>query len=338
MAASTPNLIKQANLKRIRSALLQQQSATKPQLAEHTGLSVITVNTLIRSLLESGEVVEDHVVHPQLGRPAMAYRLNETYCLALIVYTFEKDGQDTAFFVVRNLYGNSVEKFEKPIADIGPNSFDREISALLEKYPSIRLIGFGLPVTESNGTIISSDYPHLVGRKFCAEKEALFHLPVFLVNDIKSATVGYCHNHAISPEHCVIGLYLPYKYAPGIAIYQDSKLVYGRDGLAGRIASLVPAIQWDTCDYQEKSYQDAVLQIIHTISCLYNPYAIVIYSEMPMEFLSTRINEFFLSPVDQIILPQLTVLNTIEQDFRSGMTHLALDTLFRLEFPIHVSE
>lgn len=97
MSASTPNLIKQVNLQCVRSALLELKSATKPQLAEYTSLSVITINALIRYLKETGEVLEDSMTHPGLGRPAMSYKLNEEFCMALIIYTFEKDGQDTAF-------------------------------------------------------------------------------------------------------------------------------------------------------------------------------------------------------------------------------------------------
>ena len=192
MSASTPNLIKQVNLQCVRSALLELKSATKPQLAEYTSLSVITINALIRYLKETGEVLEDSMTHPGLGRPAMSYKLNEEFWMALIIYTFEKDGQDTAFFVVRNLYGDSVESFAKSISVVLPDSFDTEIESLLKKYPAIRLIGFGLPATESGGTIISSDYASLIGYHFCEEKKRRFHLPVFLVNDIKAATVGYC--------------------------------------------------------------------------------------------------------------------------------------------------
>ena len=83
MSASTPNLIKQVNLQCVRSALLELKSATKPQLAEYTSLSVITINALIRYLKETGEVLEDSMTHPGLGRPAMSYKLNEEFCMAL---------------------------------------------------------------------------------------------------------------------------------------------------------------------------------------------------------------------------------------------------------------
>ena len=335
MAASTPNLIKQVNLRYVRAALLELKSATKSQLAEYTNLSVITINALIKYLLETGEVLEDAVIHPGLGRPAMSYKLNEEFCMALIVYTFEKDGQDTAFFVVRNLYGDSVEKFERAISAIMPDSFDADVLRLLKKYPAIRLIGFGLPATESGGTIISSDYSSLLGCRFCEEKRRLFHLPVFLVNDIKAATVGYCYSRHVAADRCVIGLYLPCKYAPGIGVYCDGKLFSGCTGLAGRISPLMPHIRWDLCDYGEAPYQDAILLLIYNLCCLYNPDTIIVYSEFSMAFLADRLDSCFATPVDRLMRPNLIHQRSMESDFRAGISHLALEQLFQLEFPIH---
>lgn len=44
--------VRNHNLQKIRSAMQSMRQATKPQLAEHTGLSVMTVNTLVKILQE----------------------------------------------------------------------------------------------------------------------------------------------------------------------------------------------------------------------------------------------------------------------------------------------
>lgn len=334
MAVSTPSFIRQTNLQYLRAALLDLKSATKPQLAERTNLSVITVNALVRDLQDAGEVMEDKVIRPTLGRPAMAYKLNETYCMALIIYTFERDGQDTAFFVVCNLYGDTVEKLEKPMAAVKPSCFDGDIQALLDKYPSIRMIGFGLPATEAGGIIISSDYESLTGCAFCAEREERFHLPVFLLNDVRATTAGYCHNHGIDKSRCVVGLYLPSKYTPGIGVYYDGKLLQGRDGLAGRVSSLISDVQWDKCNYREERYQRAVLELVRMTSCLYNPDLLVVYCETPLDFLEERLPDYFPSRLDRMLIPEIIMQQTLESDFRAGLTHLALEELFRSTFPV----
>ena len=60
--AWNPIQMKQENLSVLRNVFLKQHSATKPQLAKLSGLSVVTVNSLIHELLETGEVICCHPV------------------------------------------------------------------------------------------------------------------------------------------------------------------------------------------------------------------------------------------------------------------------------------
>ena len=45
------NLIKDENLKVLRHVLRKEREAAKPQLAEKTGLSIVTIQSLIKTLL-----------------------------------------------------------------------------------------------------------------------------------------------------------------------------------------------------------------------------------------------------------------------------------------------
>ena len=49
------NDLRSRNLELLRSALRSLRVVTKPQAAEVTGLSVVTVNTLMQELMEAGE-------------------------------------------------------------------------------------------------------------------------------------------------------------------------------------------------------------------------------------------------------------------------------------------
>ena len=62
--AWNPIQMKQENLSVLRNVFLKQHSATKPQLAKLSGLSVVTVNSLIHELLETGEVIQSRCFHP----------------------------------------------------------------------------------------------------------------------------------------------------------------------------------------------------------------------------------------------------------------------------------
>ena len=51
------NLIKAGNLNILRRAFKEKRVATKPQLSELTGLSVVTINSLVNVLLNNGEII-----------------------------------------------------------------------------------------------------------------------------------------------------------------------------------------------------------------------------------------------------------------------------------------
>ena len=90
------NLIKEKNLQKLRKALRQEKTATKSRLAELTGISVVTIQSLLQILIENGEAKEDEIVQPQLGRPAVSYRFCECAELMLVIFLLEKDKKDTA--------------------------------------------------------------------------------------------------------------------------------------------------------------------------------------------------------------------------------------------------
>ena len=52
------NVTRRINMQKLRHVLMGRQKATKPELAQITGLSVVTVGALIARMLEWGEVTE----------------------------------------------------------------------------------------------------------------------------------------------------------------------------------------------------------------------------------------------------------------------------------------
>ena len=139
------NLQKEINLNKLRNAFKLKKIASKPQLSELTGLSVVTINSLVNILVENGEVIEDVILPSNGGRPATAYRFNSEFSLVLVIYMYEQRGEDTTFICVSNLYGEILEKIERTMIKIENNSFDSLIEKMLIKYPNIKVISFGMP-------------------------------------------------------------------------------------------------------------------------------------------------------------------------------------------------
>ncbi|MBO5451365.1 MAG: ROK family protein [Lachnospiraceae bacterium] len=331
------NLIKEKNLQKLRKALRQEKTATKSRLAELTGISVVTIQSLLQILIENGEAKEDEIVQLQLGRPAVSYRFCECAELMLVIFLLEKDKKDTAVFSVVNLYGEVIEEFEKQYSLIETNCFDGKIEMILSKYPgkakktAVSLIAVGFPGIEHNGQILFSDYEKLRNVDFAGYLEKTYQIPVILENDINASVYGYASANGYKDE-IVAGIYMPSKYPPGAGICMNGKIVKGKNGLAGEIANLPLHIDWENFDYEKEAVDCYLIQTIRIISCLYNPTAIVLYDERKgREEIPDKVAEQMKTKAERLMLPCIVTKESMKDDFRNGMIRLALSKVLQEE-------
>ena len=324
------NLIKENNLNKLRRALRKERTATKSRLAELTGISVVTIQSLLQTLMENEEVREEEIVQPQLGRPAVSYRFCECARLMLVISMMERNQKDTAVFSVINLYGEVIWEFEKSYLPVEKESFDKEIEMVFSKYPgrgtktAISVIAIGLPGIEHKGKILFSDYEKLRGMDLAGYLKEKFQVPVILENDINAAVYGYASVNGYTKE-AVVGIYMPSKYPPGAGICLEGKIVKGKRGLAGEISNLPLDIQWENFDYKKEAVDRFLIQTIRIISCLYDPAVIVLYDERrEREEIPEKAAKQMKSETERLMLPRIITKESMKDDFRNGMIRLAL--------------
>ena len=318
------NLIKDEHLKLLRDVLRKEKEATKSQLAEKTGLSVVTIQSLMKTLLEEGEAFEGEIVQPKLGRPAATYRFNERVRLALVIYMYEKNRVDTAVYRVCDLYGNSIEKFEVSMPDIDKESYDDMIESMLEKYPAIQIIAMGLPVVACDGIILASDYPELLNVDLKKHLYDKFNRKVLIENDTNAAVFGYAMQEEEKQIGCIAGIYMPTKNPPGAGICLDGKVQKGRNGLIGEIKMLPPYIDWENFSYEKEAVENFLLQAMRALFCFYNPDRLVLYSEIMGEELLEKLEKNCKDSVEKMLLPEIEIKQGLQEDFAVGMIQLAL--------------
>ncbi|MBO5208562.1 MAG: ROK family protein [Lachnospiraceae bacterium] len=321
------NLIKDENLKLLRDVLRKEKEATKSQLAEKTGLSVVTIQSLMKILLEQGEAVEGEIVQPKLGRPAATYRFNECVRLALVIYMYEKDRIDTAVCQVCDLYGNCIEKIEESLPEVTKESYDVMVKAMITKYPAIQIIALGLPVVAREGVILASDYPKLLEVDLGGYLQERFARQVIIVNDINAAVFGYAASTEENRIGCTAGIYMPTKYPPGAGICLDGKVQSGRNGLIGEIKMLPPYIDWENFSYEKEAVENFLLEAMRALFCFYNPDRLVVYSEIMDEGLLRKLEENCNNPIEKMLIPAIEIKQGLKDDFAAGMIQLALQKI-----------
>jgi ROK family len=321
------NPIKEENLKLIRHIIRQERSATKSRLAQLSGLSVVTIQSLTGTLLSSGEIEEDSIVQPELGRPAVSYRFNQMAKLALVIYLYEKNTKDTATFLVCDLYGASLERREESFAKISLDSFNAVIESLIDGYPDIKIIAFGMPVEEIGGRIVVSDYESLLNINFASIIQDRFGVDVLIENDINAATYGYCKRNQLMENTSAAGIYMPVKYPPGAGICQNGEIKKGRNGLAGEIKYLPFDIDWETFAYDPEAIEDFFIKAVKVFMCIYNPDRIVLFCGQINKDFAAQLKNTCPSDIEGIMLPDIEIKTDLREDFEEGMISLALNRI-----------
>lgn len=268
--------IKETNTRKLSEILRELKTATKPELAKKAGISVVTVGTLINDLLQSGEALEAEILPSTGGRPAMAYRYNPDYKLALTIHTLEQYKEDIILYSVVNLFGEVLETVEQKETDIDIHSFDEKLAYLIMKYPKISYIGFAMPVVESERKLFISDYQGLRNQYFRNYMEEKYHLPICIENDINAAVLG--HYSRNTEDEYVVGIYFPSKYPPGAGICLNGKIYRGKSGMAGEISRLPIGIDWASFPYDNVQIRiEMEIKMIEAVQCMYNPDKVVLY-------------------------------------------------------------
>lgn len=314
----TTNLIKQKNLETLRRAMCFDRAFTKPQLADLTGLSVVTINALMKDLELLGEVRSAYVMPSEGGRPAQCFAYNLNFKMALAIFLLEVEGVDTAHFKVINLLGDVVAHRTLALSPIELSSFDPVIQNYLEAYPSIDGICFGIPGGEVDEVMVVSDYPLLRGKSLSKHLKQKFNHRVIIENDVNLAILGFCKRLDLQANDSVSAIYFPEKYPPGAAHFLNGQVFKGFKGLAGEIKDLPIGIDWDQ-PLDDQTFELAVKRLVQTFAYMLNPRVIVLYGLRLSSTWAGSLGEWFMGPLAAEIQPECHFEAEFFSDFESGL-------------------
>lgn len=323
-------LIKKINLDLVRNQLLSLRAATKQQLAKQTGLSLMTVNSMIAEMTASGEVVEGNIIPSNGGRPSAEFRYNGEFSHAVIFFAYQKGNRNFICMHVINMFGNCVYAEEKYMDTVLCDSFDEMIEHAFASVTKIAIIGFGLPGEEDKGIVTINDYSQLIGEGFIKRCREKYKVPVLFVNDVNASVLGYYKkNYKYQPlTGALAGLYFPRLYYPGMGLVIGGKLHCGKQSFAGELGHLPLGIEWNHLDYENKpAVYDAVSHLLSIVSCTVAPEKMVLYGD----FFSDGDAACIKKRTEELLRGDFTVNLAIESDpgndYEYGLTALILDNL-----------
>jgi len=328
-------LIRDLNINLVRKVLKFKKNATKQQIAEASGLSIVTVGTVLKYLLKQNEVFEAQLSPSNGGRPAQNYRYNDNFELILILFPYEKDGNIIIHSVVVNLFGECVFETNNVVEDVELKSFEQAIEPMVISYPAVKSIGFGHPGIEINGQIINSDYKNLIGTSFVEHFSNLYHMPVIVENDANAAVIGFRRRKELAEDCNMAYLYFPDKHPPGAGIFINGKLIKGKKNYAGEISAMPLGIKWKEVIHESFDLiNESISKLIISICSILNPDIIVLNGNFLKKEHLTAISQNCNNYLSDNILPDIMLSDNFIADYQSG---LISQTFSRLEQDIVIT-
>lgn len=310
------------NLQLIRGALREMRQATQGQLAERTGMSVVTVNALLKVLLKNGEakLITSALTSENGGRPARQYRYRAEFQLALVLCLGKNGCQARLAVSVENMVGETICHEEESPGEILPEVLLECVRRYREQFPRLALVVLGIPGVEVDGVLTAMDYSVLRGLWFKDWLREQSGLPVFLVNDINGAVFGYgAVSGCLFLPETVVGVCWSEGCPPGAGILLKGELYQGRDGLAGEIAQAFSAVPWPKTD----SPLDKAAQTVLNLVRYWNPHRIVLYHEHLSAPDAAAIRGICTAILPERFLPELVTGRNLREDYEQGLRALA---------------
>jgi hypothetical protein len=267
------NLIRQRNLEKLSALLFRKRNAIKAEMAKDTGISVVTINSLVKELVKENIFLEGQSVQQKTGRPAVEYAFNYDKTHYLILSIQEKKSPERVRkleVIVKVVNMDGVEKISEVIdfPIIKLEALFDIIGTYLKGNYEIGKIGLSIPGKISKGVITSSWENVFNGWDIAKELTRITDIPIKIQNDAHIMTMGFCALNNLLTNESIVGIFYPEKSMPGITIFSNGSLIEGQKGLAGE-AKYLPILM-------DKPAPDSDIELARNLSGIVAIYNAVI--------------------------------------------------------------
>lgn len=323
-----PELVKEHNLQLLRETLFQVRQATRQQLSVLTGISTVTLGSLLQELMQQNTVYEAEAEQPKTGRPAHIYCFNGNVRYALLLYARPTGRDSRLAAAVVNLYGETVWEREYPLLPMDREATRRFLEPLLHLRQPLGAVCVGLPGVGFHEYIHREPQLHFLSLDVLEELGAEQGIPVLVENDINLAALGYAAESRVPPEECLLYLYLMKGRYSGAGIYLDGHLHLGLGRFAGELPIPAYGIDWPRADTESP---EAVCEILRRLLLpavsLLAPHRVAVASDYVGEEHLSILREQLGAVVGPPYCPALCLAEHFEDDYAAGIKRMALEQI-----------
>ena len=318
--------IKEHHYQLVKNILRTKGSATKSELAQATGLSVVTIGNLLQELEQEGAVRAGGLVPSGGGRPSQCYEFQYRHQMVCAVKVLLCGGKSRLTLTVADLRADVLYEKEHTFPDLREEDVLNEAAAVCRQFPQIAAVQFGAFGHCNDQTLYLCDYLFLQQPEFLQKLQTACGRPVEFCNLCGAAVLGSCKRLGLETADAVQGYYFSADREPCAGTVWHDRVVSGHHGFAGEISPLHP--DWKSLDYSSTTDVCAAMELLLTISCcLFAPKQIVLYGNFWTDELLDRLHDYCSEMLYFQFEPHFIACTSFDTDSTLGLLHLALDQL-----------
>lgn len=325
----TTREMKKNNVVLVVNALKTLSSATKADLAAHTGLSVATCGTVLNDLCLTGEVLSLALDASSGGRPALRYAYNPDFFSVLSLYVEGNNASARIAGIVTSATGDRLEQIEFTHQPLTLEHVFEHISDIVSRYPNLQAMGFGLPGVTVDGVVVSCDIALFNDLPLVNMLRDKFGVFVQVGNDMNYTAYGFYRSNCPDETQPVAYLLQPEGHCTGCGMVINGRVLQGASHFAGEV-SHIPLQQPDDGQMAVR-----LGNIIVTLVAVINPMIVALSGPQLNEQDLADISYHCQKHLPAQHLPALIYRSSIEQDYLQGIAELTLENYhFHLTFEL----
>lgn len=236
--------------------------ATRPQLADAAGLSLVTVNKLVAELCLQGVLRLKGTVPSGGGRPVQLYAYNAAHAVCAFFRAETEQGYLHGVLEVADMSGRVLQRQEARFALLQEASLDDWLDAATRRK-RLHRIALALPPDLPETGLAA----HLRARYACSVRRA-------------NAAAGL-----LSARDDTFSLYLPPHLSPQGCFRKRGALTH-----CDTLHLLPLPTAWETLDYDDHTLtEEMVSRLLHLLTATHTPARFELFSDFWTERLQTRI-------------------------------------------------
>lgn len=320
--------IKQQNVKSIKKVILEKGSVTKPEVAEKTGLSVVTCGTILNELTANGTIVEKQLMLSSGGRPAMSYQYNTDSGNILCAFIYAENNECFLRYQVLDIVGNIKDVGVFLEKKIHVNAITKCIKDICGKNPNIKIITLGVQGCINNGIVEYSDIPELGGANLAQVIQEETGITTLVENDMNTVALGYSKKN--SNEKNVAMLFFPKGQTPAGGFIVDGNILRGTSNLAGELSFFPFGFDKKTQQAAFSNVKKAlpfVNQLVIATTVFMDPAVIVITGGLAGELSEREITSYLKKTLNRNQLPKIEIRPMVEAEYIAGLYNIGANYL-----------